>query len=80
MTTPLWVWGITWVTGRSVGLSATRHGAMQVLSKALIHGKRPLTGQVVPLLLIEPQHEEPYYLRGWPKHSAVFDGMTIRWQ
>lgn len=80
MTTPLWEWCITWNTGRSVGLSATRHGAMGALSRSLVSRKQSATGQVVPVLLVEPAHEQPYYLRGWPKHTAVFDGVTIKWQ
>jgi hypothetical protein len=53
---------------------------MEALSRALVGGGQPATGQVVPLLLVEPQHEEPYYLRGWPKHTAVFDGVIIQWR
>lgn len=81
MTTPLWEWSIAWdAEGHSVGLSATRHGAMGALSRALIQAKRPVTGQVLPMLLVEPLHSQSYYLRGWPRHKAFFDGVTIRWR
>jgi hypothetical protein len=81
MTTPLWEWSIAWDEGsRSVGLSATRHGAMGALSRALIYGRRPVTGQVVPMLLVEPLHGQSYYLRGWPRQTALFDGVIIRWR
>ena len=81
MTAALWEWSVARDTdGGCVGVSATRHGAMEALAKALVRAGRPKTGQVVPVLLAEPLHSPSYYLRGWPTHRAVFDGMVLQWR
>jgi hypothetical protein len=79
--TPLWEWSIAWdASSSSAGLSATQHGAMSALSRALIHGGRSVTGQVLPMFLVEPLHAQSYYLRSWPRYTAVFDGVSIQWR
>ena len=52
---------------------------MEALSKALIAAGRPATGQVVPMRLIRPVHQDPGYLRGLPERTATYDGTVIRW-
>jgi hypothetical protein len=79
--TPLWEWSVTRdAEGGSAGLSATRHAAMEALAKALIRGGRPRRGRVTQVFLTEPVHQASHYLRGWPKHIAVYDGRVLRWR
>lgn len=81
MIASLWEWSIPRdALGASAGVSMTRHGAMEALAKALIGGERPRSGQVVPLILAESPHRPLRYLRGWPKHTAVYDGRVIEWR
>jgi hypothetical protein len=81
MTVALWEWSVTRdATGGSVGVSMTRHGAMEALAKALVGAGRPNRGQVVPMILTRPVQEPPYYLRFWPQHTAVYDGQVLQWR
>ena len=66
--------------GGSVGLSDSRHSAMEALSRALIQADRPTSGRVVPVTLRRPAHEPAYYMRGIPVRIAVFDGQVIQWR
>jgi hypothetical protein len=76
----LWEWVVTRDShGGPAGVARTRHGAMQALAKALIHGGRPAAGQIVPLTLTRPLHTEPGYQRGTPGHTATYDGQAIQW-
>jgi hypothetical protein len=76
----LWEWSVTRdAQGGSVGLCATRHRAMEALSKALIAAGRPASGRVAQVKLIRAAHEEPTYLRGFPERKAVYDGSVIQW-
>jgi hypothetical protein len=52
---------------------------MEALSKALIAAGRPSSGQVAQIKLTRPVHEESSYLRGFPAHTAVYDGTVIQW-
>jgi hypothetical protein len=77
----LWEWDVARdAQGGSVGLSDTRHGAMEALSRALVQAGRPTHGRVVPVTLRRPTHEPAYYLRGGPERTAEFDGEVIRWR
>jgi hypothetical protein len=77
----LWEWDVARdAQGGSVGLSDTRHGAMEALSRALVQAGRPTRGHVVPVALRRPVHEPAYYLRGIPVRTAVFDGEVIQWR
>lgn len=62
-----------------VGVSMSRHGAMEALAKALVGAGRPNRGQVVPMILAEPVQQPSYYLRGWPQHTAIYDGQVLQW-
>jgi hypothetical protein len=53
---------------------------MEALAKALVRDGRPRTGQVIPVLLAERLHGEPYYLRDQPQHTAVYDGQVVQWR
>jgi hypothetical protein len=75
----LWEWAVTRPRSRPVGVAMTRHGAMQALTKALIHGGQPAAGQIVPLTLTSPLHTEPGYQRGLPERIATYDGQVIQW-
>lgn len=76
----LWEWVIARdAQGGAAGVSATRHGAMQALSGALVGAGRPRRGHVVPVLLARPGYCSPYYLRGPLAGTAVFDGEAVRW-
>lgn len=81
MTVPLWEWAVSRDTrGGSAGVSMTHHGAMEALARALIQAGRPTFGHIVPVTLTRPMHEDPYYLRGIVKHTAIHDGEVIRWR
>jgi hypothetical protein len=79
--TPLWEWSIPRnADGGSVGVSMSRHRAMQALARTLVGRGRPTTGYVVPVLLAEGVHGEPYYVRDKPQHTAVYDGQVLQWR
>jgi hypothetical protein len=81
MLIPLWEWSVTRdADGGSVGVSMTRHGAMEALAKALIRAGSPRSGQVVPIILTNPVQKPSYYLRGWPQHTAIYDGQVLHWR
>jgi hypothetical protein len=81
MLTALWEWSVTRdADGGPVGVSMTRHGAMEALAKALVEAGRPNRGQVMPMLLATPVQSSAYYLRFWPQHTAIYDGQVLRWQ
>ena len=78
--TPLWEWAIARdETGASAGICHTEQNAIQAITHALTQARRPRTGQVTPVLLTDPAHKPPCYLRGRPQHTAVFDGKAIQW-
>lgn len=80
MVAPFWEWVVARdAQGASAGVCSTRHAAVQALSKALIASGRPSRGQVAPVTLIRPVHDNPGYLRGSPEYEAVFDGLVIQW-
>jgi hypothetical protein len=62
-----------------VGVSHTWRGAIQAMTRSLTDAGRPRTGHIVPVLLTEPAHKPPYYLRGKPENTAVFDGKAVQW-
>jgi hypothetical protein len=77
----MWEWDVARdAHGGSVGLSGTRHGAMEALSRALLQAGRPTRGRIVPVTLRRPAHEPAYYMRGIPVRIAVFDGQVIQWR
>jgi hypothetical protein len=77
---PMWEWSTSRDSqGGSVGLCATRHGAMEALAKALIARGFPSIGRVAQVKLVRSVHEESSYLRGFPARTAVYDGAVIRW-
>ena len=77
---PLWEWTIAREAGRGpVGLCMTRHAAMEALSRALIAAGRPSRGRVAQVKLIKPVDADSTYLRGFPEHTATYDGTVIRW-
>lgn len=77
---PLWEWTVPRdQIGASAGISRTRHAAIQALANSLTGAGRPRIGHVLPVLLTEPAHDAPYYLRGNPEATATFDGKAIQW-
>jgi hypothetical protein len=77
---PLWEWAVLREPRDSpVGLSATKHAAMEALSKALVAAGRPARGQVRQVSLIRPIQTDPAYLRQPPERTAVYDGTAIQW-
>jgi hypothetical protein len=80
VTAALWEWSIPRdAHGGSAGVSMTRHGAMEALSRVLVQAGRPGSGQVLPLTLTGPVRHERHYLRGSPERTAVYDRQAIRW-
>lgn len=81
MNISLWEWTVSRGTKAGpVGVSMTRHGAMEALAKALVGGRRPSMGQVVPMILAQPGQQQSFYVRGWPAHTAVYDGQVLKWR
>lgn len=67
--------------GRSVGLATELHEAMRALSRAIVAGGRPRTGEIAPVVFVRPAHEESGYLREFPAElAAIYDGTTIQWR
>jgi hypothetical protein len=80
MVVPLWEWAVIRdEQGGSLGVSTTRHGAMNALSKALIRAGRPRSGHIARVKLAESAHQSPYYLRDDISIRAFYDGKVIRW-
>lgn len=81
MTVSLWEWTVRRgaKTG-PVGVSMTRHGAMEALAKALVATRQPSMGQVVPMLLACSGQRQSYYVRGWPAYTADYDGQILQWR
>jgi hypothetical protein len=81
MVTPLWEWVMPreW-GGGCVGVSMTRAGAMEALTKALIKEGRPARGCVIPMLLTDDACRSFCYIRLPVEHTAVYDGSTIQWK
>lgn len=72
-----------WVTDRGVGnaalgVSGTRHGAMEALSRILVKTAGPASGRVVPVALVDGRSGFDY-LRLNPVLSADYQGHVIRW-
>lgn len=80
MIIPLWEWAVfREVRDAPVGVSMTRHGAMEALARALIETGRPSRGRVFPVLLTESVHESAFYVRLPVWHTAIYDGQRIQW-
>lgn len=80
MIVPLWEWStVRDARGGSAGVCWTRHAAMEALSKALVAAGRPANGSVAQVKLVTTVHGRSY-LRGFPGHTAVYDGQVIRWR
>jgi hypothetical protein len=76
----LWEWVVEQdEQGGSAGISGTCHGAMEAMAKTLIRAGRPRRGQVTPVILTNSVQEQPHYLRGLTRHTAVYDGNVIQW-
>jgi hypothetical protein len=80
MVTPLWEWAVPRETGGGcVGVSKTRRGAMEALTKALIATGGPSRGCVVPMLLADQVYSSFDYIRLPVEYTAIYDGATIHW-
>jgi hypothetical protein len=80
MVTPLWEWVMPRQSGGGcVGVSMTRHGAMEALTRALIKDGCPGQGCVVPLLLSDHESRSFHYIRLPVEYTAIYDGGTVRW-
>lgn len=72
-----------WVTDRRAGnaasgVSGTRHGAMEALSKTLVKTAVPASGRVVPIALVDGISGFAY-LRLNPALAADYENHVIRW-
>jgi hypothetical protein len=77
---PVWEWVVERdEQGGSAGISGTCHGAMDALTKTLIRAGRPRSGRIRPAVLTRPMHDQPHYLRGLTRYTAVYDGEAIKW-
>jgi hypothetical protein len=80
MVTPLWEWVMPRESGGGcVGVSMTRDGAMEALTRALIEDGSPGRGCVVPMLLADDASRSFCYVRLPVEHTAIYDGGAIRW-
>jgi hypothetical protein len=76
----LWEWSV--VEGAchgTSGVSMTRHGAMEALSRTLIGGEGSALGKVARMALVDSVWE-PFYLHGIPGHIAEYREGIIRWR
>jgi hypothetical protein len=77
---PMWEWAVSRDSqGGALGVSMTRHAAMEALSKALIAAGHPSCGRVAQIKLIRPIDGDPAYLRGFPERTASYDGTVTQW-
>ncbi len=60
------------------GVSGTRHGAMQALSRTLITARTPASGRVVPIALVDGAFGFAY-LRMAPPLTADYEMGVIKW-
>ncbi len=72
-----------WLTDRGVcnaasGVSGTRHGAMEALSKTLVKAGGSASGRVVPVALVDGRCGFDY-LRLSPAFTANYEDHVIRW-
>ena len=54
-------------------------GAMAALSRALLEAGRPARGSVVPVVLVDAVHSEPYYQRLPVCRTAECEDGAVRW-
>lgn len=75
----LWEWiAVTPGQSDTVGISGTRHGAMEALSQSLVATSSIAHGQVIPIKLMDGIRGL-YYLRDAPLCTAAYDGQSILW-
>ncbi len=75
----LWEWVVDQGAANApVGVSKTRHRAMEALSRTLIAAEIPASGRVVPMALVEGAHGFTY-LRMEPEITADCEKGVIRW-
>ena len=79
MGVPMWEWLIAGgACDGTSGLSMTRHGAMDALSRTLIEGRSNAIGRVTRIVL-EDGISGPFYVRGQSSHTASYDSGVIKW-
>jgi hypothetical protein len=61
------------------GVSMTRQGAMEALSRTLIEGGGSALGKIAHMALVDSVWE-PFYLHGFPEHIAECREGIIRWR
>ena len=75
----LWEWVVDrGAENAPAGVSGTCHGAMEKLSQTLIAARRPASGRVVPVALVDGVSGS-MYLRMNPAHTADCEKGVIRW-
>jgi hypothetical protein len=76
----VWEWVVDrGVANAPVGVSDTRHRAMEALSRTLIAAGTPASGHVVPVTLVDGAHGFTY-LRMDPSLTADYESGVIKWQ
>lgn|SRR5487761_250428 len=79
MGVPMWEWLVSGgACDDTAGLSETRHGAMDALSRTLIEGRGNAIGYVLPIVLVNGV-SGPFYVRGDALNTASYDSGVIRW-
>lgn len=75
----IWEWVIDRAAGNAAsGVSGTRHGAMEALSRTLVTVDAPASGRVVPVALVDGAHGFSY-LRMAPALTADYEMGVIKW-
>lgn len=76
----VWEWVTDCGVGNAVlGVSGTRHGAMEALSKTLVKAGGSASGRVVPIALVDGGSGFDY-LRVSPILTADCEDHVIRWR
>jgi hypothetical protein len=80
MHVPMWEWLVSGgARDGTTGLSGTRHGAMDALSRTLIEGHGNAIGYVAPIVLMTGVSGS-FYMRGNALDKASYDSGVIRWE
>lgn len=75
----LWEWVTDQgVSNAALGVSGTRHEAMEALSKTLVKTEGPASGRVVPIALVDGRCGF-CYMRLDPVLTATYEDYVIRW-
>lgn len=80
MAVRIWEWVVDHGADNApVGVSGTRHGAMEALSRTLVTSQTLASGRVVPVALVDGRCGFAY-LRMGPELMADYEMGVIRWR